>query len=58
MSPRTGRPKEANPNIINLTIRINAELDKKLNNFCKNSNMTKGEVVRQGWEKILEDANE
>lgn len=53
MSPRTGRPKEDNPNIINLTVRINALLNQRLNNYCKNNGLAKGEVVRRSLENIL-----
>lgn len=53
MSPRTGRPKEDNPNTINLTVRINALLNQRLDDYCKNNNLAKGEVVRRGLENIL-----
>ncbi len=53
MSPRTGRPKLDNPNSKNLTVRISADLDMRLNEFCTENNITKGEVVREGIEKVL-----
>lgn len=49
-----GRPRVDNPNTINLTVRINSELNEKLNNYCKKNNLTKGEVVRQGIMNIVE----
>ncbi len=55
MSRKIGRPKEKNPNTINLTIRINESLNKRLNDYCKNTELTKGEVVRNGLEKILDE---
>ena len=53
MSPRTGRPRLENPNSIKLSTRINAELNKKLEEYCENNNVSKGEVIRQGIEKVL-----
>lgn len=53
MSPRTGRPKLDNPNSIKLSIRINAELNSRLENYCEYNKVSKGEVIRQGIEKVL-----
>lgn len=53
MSPRTGRPKLDNPNSIKLSTRINAELNLRLTKHCKINNVSKGEVIRQGIEKVL-----
>lgn len=55
MSPRTGRPKEPNPNTINLTVRINKELNQELEEFCKRTQKTKGEIVRRGIRKVLSE---
>ena len=49
-----GRPRIDNPNTINLTVRINSELNEKLVEYCKEHNLTKGEVVRQGIINIVE----
>lgn len=54
MSPKTGRPKENNPNAINLTVRINKELSQKLTIYCEEKNVTKGEMVRKGLEFVLD----
>ncbi len=53
MSPRTGRPKLDNPNSIKLSTRINAELNSRLEKYCEINNVSKGEVIRQGIEKVL-----
>lgn len=53
MSPRTGRPKVDNPKGINLTIRLDPELDKKLLAYCVQHDMSKGEAVRQGIHLLL-----
>ena len=55
MSPRTGRPKGENSNTTNLTIRINQELNKKLEEYCQKTNSTKGDVVRRGIERIVSE---
>lgn len=55
MSPRTGRPKLENPNSIKLSTRINAELNSRLEHYCYNNNVSKGEVIRQGIEKVLSE---
>lgn len=56
MSPRTGRPKLENPNSIKLSIRINAELNTQLEEYCIANNVSKGEVIRQGIEKVLAES--
>lgn len=48
-----GRPREENPNTINLTVRINAQLNERLIAYCAKQKLSKGEVVRQGIESIL-----
>ena len=53
MNARMGRPKTSNPNEKNLTVRINTELDFRLSEYCNKNNVSKGEVVRKGIEKVL-----
>lgn len=53
MSLRIGRPKLDNPNSIKLSTRINAELNTRLEKYCELNNVSKGEVIRQGIEKVL-----
>lgn len=53
MSLKMGRPREENPNTINLTIRINSQLNKRLIAYCEEKNISKGEVVRKGIESVL-----
>ena len=53
MNAKMGRPKTKNPNEINLTIRLNAELASKLDKYCKDNSVSKGEVVRKGIESVL-----
>ena len=53
MSPKTGRPKKDNPINIRHSIRLDAETDKKLEEYCKKHNISKGEAIRQGVHLLL-----
>ena len=48
MSPRTGRPKAEKPKDVKYSIRLDADMETKLNNYCKEHGITKGEAIRQG----------
>lgn len=53
MSPRTGRPKTENPINIRTSVRLDAETDKKLNDYCEKHGITKGEAIRKGVHLLL-----
>lgn len=53
MSPRTGRPKVDNPKFIKYSIRMDAETEHKLIQYCENHNISKGEAIRQGIHLLL-----
>lgn len=53
MSPRTGRPKAENPKDIRFSIRLDAETDKLLSDYCKKHGITKGEAIRKGIHLLL-----
>lgn len=53
MSPRIGRPKVENPKTIKYSIRIDAELETRLQNYCKENGITKGEAIRKGIKNLL-----
>lgn len=53
MSPKTGRPKAENPKDIRYSIRLDAETEKQLTEYCKKNNITKGEAIRQGIHLLL-----
>jgi len=55
MSPRTGRPKSDNPKDIQLKIRADKQTIDDLNFCCKESNLTRSDVIRLGIQKIKED---
>lgn len=53
MSPRTGRPKVDNPINIRTSVRLDKETDDKLNEYCKQNNISKGEAIRKGIHLLL-----
>lgn len=53
MSPRTGRPKTENPINIRTSVRLDAETDRKLNDYCEKHGITKGEAIRKGIHLLL-----
>lgn len=55
MSPKTGRPKADNPKEIRFSIRLDVDTHKRLEEYCNNHNITKGEAVRQGIDMLLSD---
>lgn len=53
MSNKMGRPKVENPINIRTSVRLDAETDKKLNEYCKIHQITKGEAIRKGVHLLL-----
>lgn len=53
MSPRTGRPKVNSPKDIKYSIRLDAETEQRLVEYCIKNNITKGEAIRQGIYLLL-----
>lgn len=53
MSPKTGRPKSENPINIRTSVRLDAETDKKLIEYCEQHHITKGEAIRKGVHLLL-----
>lgn len=51
MSPRTGRPTK-DPKNLRLELRLSDSDAEKLDLCCKNFNMTKAEVIRQGIDEV------
>lgn len=54
MSPKTGRPRKENPINIRVSVRLDAETDKKLIAYCEKNSLTKGEAIRKGILLLLE----
>lgn len=52
MSP-AGRPKADKPKDIKYSIRLDAETEKKLQDYCKRNGITKGEAIRRGIHLLL-----
>lgn len=53
MSPRTGRPKADKPKDIRYSVRLDTETEEKLQKYCNEHNITKGEAIRQGIHLLL-----
>lgn len=53
MSNKMGRPKVENPINIRTSVRLDAETDNKLNEYCKLHQITKGEAIRKGVHLLL-----
>lgn len=51
VSPRTGRPTE-NPKPYKITVRINEDNKKLLDEYCKQENVSQMEAVRRGIDKL------
>lgn len=54
MSPRTGRPKAVKPLTIEVKARIDKDTNDKLVKYCKENNVTRTDVVREGIKLIIE----
>jgi predicted transcriptional regulator len=54
MSPRTGRPKSANPKGTQTTARLDADTVRKLEYCAAVLGVTKAEVLRQGVEAVYQ----
>lgn len=53
MSPRTGRPKAENPKAVSVTIRLDADTESKLREYCEESGIKRGEAIRRGIHLLL-----
>ncbi len=53
MSPRTGRPKTEKPKAIRYSIRLDEETEQKLQKYCEEHAITKGEAIRRGIQLLL-----
>lgn len=54
MSLRTGRPKAENPLTVEVKARIDVETNEKLIKYCRDNNVTRTDVVREGIRRIIE----
>ncbi len=57
MSPRTGRPKVEKPKDIKYSIRLDEEIEAKLQSYCIEHKIKKGEAIRKGIQLLLEEKN-
>ena len=52
MSP-AGRPKVENPKQSRFSIRLDADTEKRLEEYCTKHGITKGEAIRRGIHLLL-----
>ena len=53
MSQKIGRPKTENPKEIRFSVRLDAETDCRLQEYCSKHNVTKGKAIREGIQLLL-----
>ena len=53
-----GRPKSENPKSNRFSIRLDDLTEKKLENYCLQNRISKGEAIRQGIHLLLEKEKE
>lgn len=53
---KMGRPKVDKPKEIKYSIRTDAETERRLEEYCKATGISKGEAYRKGIEKLLAEA--
>ncbi len=53
LSQKVGRPKAENPKDIRYSVRLDAETEIKLQKYCEEHGITKGEAIRQGIHLLL-----
>lgn len=54
MSPRTGRPTD-NPKIKRITVRLDDESSKILDDYCSQETVDRAEAIRRGVKKLKVD---
>ena len=54
MSPRTGRPTD-NPKTNKITVRLDEESTKIMEQYCRQESVEKAEAVRRGLKKLEPD---
>lgn len=54
MSPRTGRPKLDDPKVNRTSVNLDREMLERLEAYCLEHQITKGEAIRRGIHLLLE----
>lgn len=55
---KMGRPKAEKPKEIQYSIRTDAETERRLERYCEDKGITKGEAYRKGIELLLQKKEE
>ena len=54
MSPRTGRPKLEDPKVNRTSVSLDRETLTRLEAYCEENNVSKGEAIRRGILLLLD----
>lgn len=54
MNAKIGRPKSEKPKSIKYSIRLDVETEKKLQEYCKKNEISKGKAIRKGLKLLFE----
>lgn len=55
MSPKMGRPKAEKPKDIRYSIRLDAETEAKLQEYCNKRGISRGEAIRRGISLLINE---
>ena len=55
LSPRTGRPKTANPKNHDIKVRVNDDTMQRLDAYCAKHGITRADAIRRGLYLLLEE---
>lgn len=53
MSPRTGRPRAERPKNLDIKVRIDADTNALLMQYCEKHSITRAEAIRRGIAALL-----
>lgn len=54
---KIGRPTTDNPKNYEIRTRVNEKTNKKINDYCKENNITRSDLLRKGIDLVLDMAN-
>lgn len=55
LSPRTGRPKMDDPKVNRTSVNLDRETLEKLEAYCNENHVSKGEAIRRGIHLLLKE---
>lgn len=58
MTPKIGRPKAMQPKVVKYSVRFSEETEMKLQRYCSEHGITKGEAIRRGVHLLFGQKNQ